>query len=102
MGARQQLTERLAPQYVRAGAGEKLVGRVRLAARELLGGERTAEPVDVAAHPAFEPAERQTVLPRGRHLTPRQPAPPSLDCIRWRADGILPAAARRENEVNHG
>src|SRR5271167_4114160 len=94
MGARQELPERLAAQHVRAGAGEELVGRVRLAALELLGDERAAEAADVVAHPAFEPAERQMVLPRGRHPAPPQPELPPLDCIRWRADGILAGAAR--------
>ena len=46
-------------QHVRAGARAEPIGRVRLAARELLGGERAAEPLDVVAHPAFEPVERQ-------------------------------------------
>ena len=71
MGARQELAERLAPQHVRTSTGEQLIGRVRLAAGELLGGERATKPFDVAAHPDFEPVERQIVLSRYRHLTLR-------------------------------
>jgi hypothetical protein len=74
MGARQQLAERLAPQYIGTAAGEELEGRVRLAAFEVLGGERAAEPGDVVAHPALEPAERQIMLPKGRHRAPRKAA----------------------------
>src|SRR6516164_8160780 len=70
MGARQQLAQRLAPQHVIAGVGEQLVGRVRLAALELLDSKRTAKPIDVVAHPSFEAGERQIVLFRGRHLAP--------------------------------
>src|SRR5215472_3633437 len=95
MGARQELARRLAPQHVWAGTGEQLVGRVRLAAFELVGSERAAEPVNMLGHPLFEPDKRQVVLPRGRHLAPPQPASLPLDCIRWRADGILLAAASR-------
>ncbi len=62
------------------------------------------EKFDIELHP-HDPttAERQIALPRGGpHLAPRNPASPSLDCIRSRGNGILPAATRRENEVNHG
>ena len=43
----QQLARRLAAQHVRLSAGGELVGRVRLAALELLDFERPGETVDV-------------------------------------------------------
>ncbi len=55
MGARQQMAEGLAPQNIRPGSGDQLVGGIGLAALEPLGSERATEPVDVIAQPAFEP-----------------------------------------------
>src|SRR5260370_10546219 len=60
-GARQQMTKGLAPENINSGSGSELVSRVGLAALEPLGRERTAEPVDVIAHPPFEPTEWQIV-----------------------------------------
>ena len=89
MGAWQQMTEGLAPQNIRSGSGGEFVSRVGLAALEPLGSERAAEPVEVIAHPPFEPTEGQIIpLPTDRcptcgnppvadsHLVPHKPALP--------------------------
>jgi hypothetical protein len=57
VSAWQQIPEGLAPQNIRPGGGNELVGGIGLAALEPLGNERAAEPVDVIAHPAFEPTK---------------------------------------------
>ena len=54
MGAGQQLAGRLAAQHVGAGGRDELVGRVGLAALELLDGERPGEAVDVGRQPLLE------------------------------------------------
>ena len=94
MGAWQQIPERFAPQNIRSGSSDELIGGIGLTALEPLGNDRAAEPVDVIAQPAFEPTERQSnrVLTdrcptRGTppvadgHLAPHTPAIPTADCI---------------------
>ena len=101
VGAWQQMAKGLAPQNISSGSGDELVSRVGLAALEPLGSERAAEPVDVIAHPPFEPTEWQIIpLPAScfrtngnpsvadSHLAPHKPALPTVDC-RW---GTLQAA----------
>ena len=61
VGARQQMAKGLAPQNISFASGDELVSRVGLAAFEPLGSERAAEPVDVIAHPPFEPTEWQII-----------------------------------------
>jgi hypothetical protein len=88
-----------APQNVRSGSGGELVSRVGLAALEPLGSERAAEPVEVIAHPPFEPTEGQIIrglLPLSgnppvadTHLVPHKPALPTVDCI-WALGNPLP------------
>src|SRR5215831_20015182 len=60
MGAWQQIPERFAPQNIRSGCSGELIGGIGLPALEPFGNDRAAEPVDVIAHPAFEPTERQS------------------------------------------
>ena len=93
VGAWKQMAQGLAPQNISSGSGDELVSRVGLAALEPLGSERTAEPVDVIAHPPFEPTEWQIIsFPANcirtsgnpsvadSHLAPRKPALPTVDC----------------------
>src|SRR5215469_1313330 len=101
MGAWQQIPERFAPQNIRSASSGELIGRIGLPALEPLGDERAAEPVDVIAHPAFEPTKRQSNrVPTDRcptrgtppvadsHLAPHTPAIPTVDVYRpGRASG---------------
>jgi hypothetical protein len=69
----------LAPQNISSGSGGKFVSRVGLAALEPLGRERAAEPVDVIAHPPFEPTEGQ-IIPLPADRCPTSGKPPVADC----------------------
>src|SRR5215831_9240765 len=79
--------------YVPLAAAE-LIGRIGLPALEPLRNDRATEPVDVIAHPTFEPTKRQSNrVPTDRcptrgtppvadsHLAPHTPAIPTVDCI---------------------
>jgi len=79
MGAWQQMTEGLAPQNICSGSGGEFVSRVGLAAFEPLGSERAAEPVDVIAHPPFEPTEWQ-IVPFPTDCCPTSGKRPVPDC----------------------
>jgi hypothetical protein len=61
MGARKQLARRLASKHVGAGRSDQLVGRVGLAALELLDPQRASESRDVRLHPLLEPSDIETM-----------------------------------------
>src|SRR5215469_16735767 len=78
MGAWQQIPERFTPQNVRSTSRGELIGRIGLPALEPLRNERATEPVDVIAHPAFEPTKRQSNrVPTDR--CPTRGTPPVAD-----------------------
>ena len=108
VSAWQQMAKGLAPQNISSGGGGELVSRVGLAALEPLGSKRAAEPVEVIAHPPFEPTEWQ-IIPfptdccptsgnpsvADSHLAPYKPALPTVDCI-WGTGQAAPSIVTLE------
>jgi hypothetical protein len=101
------MAERLTAQNIDPGISDKLVGGIGLAALEPLGGERTTEPVDVIAHPAFDPTEREIVLlppdccpareyppVANSHFVPHKQALPTAACYGTVQAAILMEVAR--------